>query len=118
MSNKSDLEDIKNLGDRLKKAQSQRAEGQHKGKPRGKAMGMAYRMSFELVIAVMVGAYLGWLLDGWFDTKPLFMLVLFFFGMAAGIVNVVRYSNQMAKEDKAEEDKKGFDKTTNDEQDK
>ena len=102
MPKKSKSDDLDKLGERLSKARNQQVDALSKGKPRGKAMGMAYRMSYELVIAVLVGAYIGWLLDNWFATKPLFLIVMFFLGMAAGIINVVRTSEQMAKDDKKE----------------
>lgn len=102
MPEKSESDDLDKLSKRISKARNQQVDGSDKDKPRGKAMGMAYRMSYELVIAVLVGAYIGWLLDDWFGTKPLFLIVMFFFGMAAGIINVVRTSDQMAKQDAAD----------------
>jgi ATP synthase protein I len=105
MSEKKNSDDLDKLSKRLANARDQQVEAQHKGKPRGKAMGMAYRMSYEMVIAVLVGTYIGWLLDDWFGTKPLFLIVMFFLGMAAGILNVVRTSDQMAKQDKIDAEK-------------
>ena len=105
MSRRSTSDDLDKLGERLLKARNQQVEANHKGAPRGKAMGMAYRMSFEMLIAVLVGTYIGWLLDDWFGTKPLFLIVMFFLGAVAGIVNVIRSSSEMAKKDKAEAEK-------------
>jgi ATP synthase protein I len=42
---------------------------------------------------------IGWLLDGWLGTKPLFMIVLMILGMGAGILNVVRASKELDKAD-------------------
>ncbi|MFN3075856.1 MAG: AtpZ/AtpI family protein [Alphaproteobacteria bacterium] len=53
-------------------------------------IGMAFRISVELVSAVVVGFGVGWFLDDWLGTKPLFMVLLLFFGAAAGVVNVYR----------------------------
>ena len=53
-------------------------------------LGQAFKMSTELVSAVLVGTIIGFILDNWFDTKPLLMIVFFFIGSAAGILNVVR----------------------------
>ena len=48
--------------------------------------------------AVAVGTIIGFILDSWFDTKP-WLIIIFFLGAAAGIINVIRVANQMQKED-------------------
>lgn len=67
------------------------------------SMGLGFRMSIELMVGLLVGLGIGWLLDGWLDTKPLFMIVLMFVGLGAGILNVVRASKEL---DKADNEKK------------
>jgi ATP synthase protein I len=57
---------------------------------RPRAMGMAFRVSVELVSALAVGVGLGWLIDYWLGTRPWAMVVMFFLGAAAGILNVYR----------------------------
>ena len=53
-------------------------------------MALAGRVATELLAGIVVGTFLGWLIDGWLETTPLFMLVLFFLGAAAGIANLWR----------------------------
>ena len=53
-------------------------------------MGAAFKMSTELVSAVVVGTIIGFILDNWFGTKPWLILIFFFVGVIAGILNVVR----------------------------
>jgi len=65
--------------------------------------GLGFRMSIELMVGLVVGLGIGWLLDGWLGTKPLFMVVLMIVGLGAGVLNVVRASKQL---DKADTDKK------------
>ncbi len=48
------------------------------------------RVATELVAGVVVGAFIGWALDKWLDTSPLFILVMFFLGAIAGMLNVWR----------------------------
>ncbi len=55
-------------------------------------MGKAMRVSTELIGGILVGAGLGYLLDLWLGTIPLFFIVFFLLGAAAGMVNVVRGS--------------------------
>ena len=58
-------------------------------------LGKALKISTELVAAVVVGSIIGFLLDGWFDTKPLLTICFFIMGVAAGILNVFRSAKKM-----------------------
>ena len=59
------------------------------------SLGKALKISTELVAAVVVGSIIGFLLDGWFDTKPLLTICFFFMGVAAGILNEFRSAKKM-----------------------
>ncbi len=48
------------------------------------------RVATELVAGVVVGAFVGWILDNWLGTSPLFLVLLFFLGAMAGMLNVWR----------------------------
>ena len=61
------------------------------------SLGKALKISTELVAAVVVGSTIGFLLDNWFDTKPLLIICFFFMGVAAGILNVFRSAKKMHK---------------------
>ena len=62
-------------------------------------MGNAFKLGTELVSAVAVGTIIGFILDSWFDTKPWLIIIFFFLGTAAGILNVIRTANRMQKEE-------------------
>ena len=66
---------------------------------RASFMGNAFKLGTELVAAVAVGTIIGFILDGWFDTKPWLIIIFFFLGAAAGMLNVVKAANRMQKED-------------------
>ena len=66
---------------------------------KGSFMGSAFKLGTELVAAVAVGTIIGFILDTWFDTKPWLIIIFFFLGAAAGMLNVIRTANQMQKED-------------------
>ena len=53
-------------------------------------LGIAFKMSTEMVAAVLVGTNIGFILDNWFGTKPWLILIFFFVGVIAGILNVFR----------------------------
>ena len=60
-------------------------------------MGTAFKMSTELVSAVVVGTIIGFFLDNLFGTKPWLILIFFFVGVIAGIMNVVKSAKRMQK---------------------
>ena len=60
-------------------------------------MGNAVKLGTELVEAVAVGTIIGFILDSWFDTKPINNNL--FLGSAAGMLNVIRTANKNAKKD-------------------
>ena len=49
--------------------------------------------------AVAVGTIIGFILDSWFDTKPWLIVIFFFLGAAAGMLNVIRTAKKMQKKD-------------------
>ena len=61
------------------------------------SMGTAFKMSTELVSAVVVGTIIGFILDNWFGTKPWLILIFFFVGVIAGIMNVIKSAKKMQK---------------------
>lgn len=62
--------------------------------PRG-PLGLAFRIGVELVAALAVGVGIGYGLDLWLGTKPWLMVVFFFLGAGAGILNVYRAVNAL-----------------------
>ena len=56
----------------------------------GRAMSLGFRVLAEFVAGVLVGGLIGWLLDKWFSTKPLFLIVFLALGTAAGFWNVYK----------------------------
>ena len=83
---------------------------------------LAGRVTTELVAGVVVGTFIGWAFDKWLGTTPTLMVVFFFLGSAAGMMNVWRvltgrdmaagFINEkslLADENKADERKNGRD---------
>ena len=62
-------------------------------------VGGAFKLGTELVSAVLVGTIIGFILDTWFGTKPWLIIVFFFLGSAAGILNVIKTAKRMQKKD-------------------
>ena len=58
-------------------------------------LGFGFRVGVDLVSALAVGIGIGYLLDQWLGTKPWLLILFFFLGAAAGVLNVYRALNGM-----------------------
>ena len=81
------------LKDRLKNARNKLKV--EKKNPPTSNIGQAFKLSTELVAAVLVGTIIGFILDNWFDTKPWLIIIFFFVGVVAGILNVIRSAKKL-----------------------
>ena len=61
------------------------------------SIGAAFKLSTELISAVAVGTIIGFILDKTFGTKPWLIIIFFFVGVIAGIVNVIKSAKKMQK---------------------
>ena len=93
------MKDFKEISTRLKIAKKniKKIREENKGS-NAASLGKALKISTELVAAVVVGTTIGFLLDSWFDTKPLLTICFFFMGVAAGILNVFKSAKKMHNE--------------------
>ena len=92
--------DFKDFKTRLKIAKSKIKTSENEmNKKKGAFMGNAFKLSTELVAAVAVGTLIGFILDGWFGTKPWLIIIFFFLGSAAGMLNVIKTAKLMQEKD-------------------
>ncbi len=82
----------KDFDARLRAARAKRAErvAGPVGGSRKSGLGFAFRIGTELVAGVVVGVAIGLGLDYWLETRPWFMILFFFLGAGAGMLNVYR----------------------------
>ncbi len=93
MSDNEPPETLEDLDKRLNQARMRQAgtsSGTSPGKEEMSGYSMAIRIGTELVAALIVGVGIGYFLDSWLDTKPWFLVVFFFLGAGAGVLNVYR----------------------------
>lgn len=93
MSDERPPPSLEELEARLRKARegqdSSGAAGRYHRIPQG-PLAIALRIGTELVAAMIVGVGGGLLFDRWLGTAPWGLIVMFFLGAAAGILNVYR----------------------------
>lgn len=46
------------------------------------------RVGTEIVASTMIGLGIGFFLDRWLDTRPLFLIIFAIFGLGAGFINL------------------------------
>ena len=81
------------LSERLNKARAQenlRPVGDGSSAGQQQALGIGFRIGIEFMVAIIVAIGLGWAFDRVLGTKPFAMIVMFFLGVAAGMLNVYR----------------------------
>ncbi len=93
MSDDRPSDALARLSERLERARAQNSEqpaddGDRAGQQQ--ALGIGFRIGIEFVVAIVVATGLGWAFDHLLGTKPFAMIVMFFLGVAAGMMNVYR----------------------------
>src|SRR5438128_6797012 len=100
MSDGRPTDPLARLGEEIDKARAQRVRGQPVAAERSslqQGLSLGLRIGIELVVAVAVATGLGWAIDRWLGTRPWGMIVLFFLGVAAGMMNVYRAVNSITR---------------------
>jgi ATP synthase protein I len=59
--------------------------------------GMAIRIAVELVAAICAGSAIGWFMDDWLGTSPVFLLICLLLGTVAGFVTIKRINDAFAE---------------------
>ena len=54
------------------------------------SLNIYYRVGTELLVGLLIGAGIGWTIDQWLNTTPLFLIIVFILGGVAGIYNLWR----------------------------
>ncbi len=56
---------------------------------------LAWRMVIELVAGIAIGFGIGYGLDSLFGTSPIFLVLFIFFGLAAGVLTMMRSAKEV-----------------------
>lgn len=90
-------DDIAALDKKLKKLRQTEKQGksaQSGSSDEAQQAGWAgMQVGMEFVGAILGGAFIGYLLDNWLETKPIFFFLMFFLGVFTGFYNLYRLTN-------------------------
>lgn len=83
-------------------------DGKDASNPSGKSgFGAAIKLSSEFVAGILVGVGIGWVLDSWAGTSPWGLIVFLLLGFAAGVLNVLRSTGNVAEQGSKDRSGKG-----------
>jgi ATP synthase protein I len=91
--------------ERLRRLKAERAVEPEPEAPSGERqlrLGDGLQVGIELVAGVAGGLLVGWLLDRWLGTAPLFLLLLFVLGSIAGTLNAYRWLKRWGAQEPGE----------------
>ena len=80
---------INNLDDKDKDIKSSKKES---------GAGFGFKISTEIIAALVVGVGIGLIVDNYFNTKPIGLIIFFIFGALAGFLNVYRVMRRIEKQ--------------------
>ncbi len=92
-------DNLENLGqklDEIRARDSAERGKQERQQKDAENMGVGMRAGAELVGAIVAGGFIGWTLDGWFDSKPAFLIVMLLLGVITGFFNVWRTTQNIS----------------------
>jgi len=93
MSNDRPQDPLAKLSAELNKARTRDGVGPSPGGDNAgqqQALGIGFRIGIEFIVAIGVATALGWAFDHVLGTRPFAMIVMFFLGIAVGMLNVYR----------------------------
>ena len=85
---------LKDLDDKLKNIRENTVESNSQSQA-FKSAHIGWRMVLELVIGIIIGVVLGFSLDSFLNTTPIFLIILIFFGFAAGVRTMIRTAKEI-----------------------
>ena len=87
---------LTNLSQKLDQVKLRKIKSPTERKAFGSA-NLGWRMIIELVIGMSLGIFLGLGMDYFFETKPLFLIIMALFGFAGGVKTMMRTAKELDK---------------------
>jgi ATP synthase protein I len=93
-NNNKKLEELK---DKLDNIEASKETKKTKSK-RESGAGFGFKISTEIIAALVVGVGIGLIVDNYFNTKPVGLIIFFILGALAGFLNVYRVMRRIEKQ--------------------
>ena len=87
---------LKDLDLKLKNLRDKKGESKSNNQTL-KSAHVGWRMVLEWVIGILIGVVIGFCMDSFFNTSPIFLIVRIFFGFAAGVKTMIKTSKEINK---------------------
>ena len=87
---------LEELGKKIDSLKISKEDSKFKKKESG--AGFGFKISTEIIAALIVGVGIGLIVDNYFDTKPIGLIIFFIFGALAGFLNVYRVMRRIEKQ--------------------
>lgn len=97
MPDPGDREDLRSLETRLEAARQRYRGGQRKPRRPVDSSGVAagFRVAIDLISGLALGVGIGLVLDWWLGTSPWLLILFFFVGSGAALMNVIRTAKSL-----------------------
>ena len=86
---------LKDLDHKLNEIREKKISNNPSNRQAFKSAHIGWRMILELVIGILIGVLLGFGLDYLFDTTPIFLIVMIFFGFVAGVTTMMKTAKEI-----------------------
>ena len=83
----------KTLEEKIENFENEKSNSRLNKKLPASLFSIAGRASTEIIAGILFGVILGWLLDNWLKTKPIFTIIFLVIGFLAGLMNLWRFLN-------------------------
>ena len=89
----------KKLEELNKKIDSLEKKNNEKSSPKKESgAGFGFKISTEIIAALVVGVGIGLIVDNYFNSKPIGLIIFFIFGALGGFLNVYRVMRRIEKQ--------------------
>ena len=86
---------LKDLDDKLNEIRKKKNLNKNSNGQAFKSAHIGWRMILELVIGILIGVLLGFGMDYLFNTTPIFLIIMIFFGFAAGVKTMMKTAKEI-----------------------